>query len=117
MTQYLPEGIHIVADFYGVDSDILNDSNLLLTYLSQAAEVSGSTIISSNSHNFDPDGVTAFIILAESHISIHTYVSDKSAFIDVFTCGSHVNPELAIDYLEEVLLPDKVNKQLIYRGK
>jgi len=56
-----------------------------------------------NSHKFEPQGVTVVAMLAESHISIHTWPEKGMAVCDVFTCGDHTTPESGVEYLQMVL--------------
>ena len=60
---------------------------------------SGPLLISSLTNRFEPQGVTGLALLAESHISIHTWPESGYAAIDVFTCGDHTMPEKACQFL------------------
>jgi S-adenosylmethionine decarboxylase len=113
--QYSTKGIHCVADFWGVDFNLLNNEKLLQEELQKAAIKCGATVLKVISHEFQPNGVTVLVMLSESHITIHTYPDKGFAGIDCYTCGSP-NPSVAIDYLVEVLKPKKVNSRLITRG-
>ena len=64
-----------------------------------AAQLAESTLLDISSHKFDPNGVTAIALLAESHISIHTWPELHMAVCDVFTCGEHTSPASAASYM------------------
>lgn len=94
-----PLGIHLIAEFYGCSG--VDDPDLVQTKMVEAAVASGATVLQANVHNFgDGFGVTCVVLLAESHISIHTWPEYEYAAIDVFVCGSKANPQAAVDYLE-----------------
>jgi S-adenosylmethionine decarboxylase len=63
----------------------------------------GATLLQLISHRFDPQGVTGLALLAESHLSIHTWPESGYAAVDVFTCGDHTMPELACNELVQAL--------------
>ena len=93
---------------------ILNDESLLIEIITEAINKAEATLLSVASHKFTPQGVTIVALLSESHLSIHTWPEDKSAAIDVFTCGNS-KPELAIDYMIEKLKAFKFNNRCIER--
>lgn len=86
---------HLMMELYGVNKDLLDNPKQLQHIIENTCQCAGFTLLSYNSHKFEPQGVTAFGILSESHISIHTYPDKNSAFLDVMTCGN-TNPEDAI---------------------
>lgn len=92
-------GKHCILELYRANSDKLNDEAFVRESLAEAARVSHATLLDIKTHPFVPHGVTGFALLAESHISIHTWPEHGYAAVDVFTCGTHTDPELACDYL------------------
>jgi len=80
-------GCHYILDINNADPDTLNDEEYLKELLEAAAIVSGCTVVQTISHKFSPQGVTAISLLAESHMSIHTWPERGEAAVDVFTCG------------------------------
>ena len=90
---------HCVAELYKADSDKLNDEAFVRQALISAAELAGATLIDVKTHAFEPQGITGFALLAESHISIHTWPEHRFATVDAFTCGETTDPELACSYL------------------
>lgn len=108
-------GAHVLADFWGCQFEKLDDAELLLRSLREAAKNANMTILGEESFKFSPQGFTGLLLLSESHISIHTYPESGYAAIDVFTCGGGMTQK-AIDYLKEVLQPTHVKEIVIRRG-
>ena len=92
---------HILFELRGCPSELLNDSEFVVLALQIAASRSKSRIVGVNCHEFKPQGVTAIAILAESHISIHTWPEKGLAMCDIFTCGVDATPELAVEYMSK----------------
>jgi len=84
-----------------------------LYILKRAAEVSGATVIPKKSivHVFPGGGFSALVMLAESHISIHTWPEQDRAIIDIFTCGNHTDPQKGAKYLVEKTKPRYIISQ------
>jgi S-adenosylmethionine decarboxylase len=114
--EYSTFGRHVAVDTWGVDFDKLNDSEWLQAQLVEAAEVSGATVLSVQSKQFEPQGATVLVLLSESHLSIHTYPERGFAAIDCYTCGETVDPQVAIDYLVDVLKPETTHAKKLIRG-
>jgi S-adenosylmethionine decarboxylase len=81
------------------DREILNNAKRLREILRKAAEEAGATVIRVFCHEFNPKGVTGVALLAESHLTIHTWPEEGYAAADIFTCGQHTDPQLAVQYL------------------
>jgi S-adenosylmethionine decarboxylase len=111
-----PSGSHLLADFYGVDADKLTSSAIIDRLLRQGAEAAGARILHSHFHSFgDAMGVTGVLLLAESHISIHTWPEYGFAAADIFMCGE-AQPMLALQVIEQALQPQSRVVQTIARG-
>jgi S-adenosylmethionine decarboxylase len=108
-------GAHVLADFWGCQFEKLDDAELLMNSLRQAAKVAKMTILGEESFKFNPQGFTGILLLSESHISIHTYPEQGYAAVDVYTCGDGMT-EKAIDYLKEILQPTQVKEMQVRRG-
>lgn len=96
-------GRHCILELYDCPSSLLDDQAFIQSTLRQAATVAQSTLLGELSHKFEPQGVTALVLLAESHISIHTWPESGYAAVDVFTCGEHTCPDQACEYIAEQL--------------
>ena len=94
---------HLLLELYRCDSEKLNDESFLRCTLNRAAKLANATVLNLISNKFEPQGVTAIALLAESHISIHTWPESNYSAVDIFTCGQNMLPELASQYLIEAL--------------
>jgi S-adenosylmethionine decarboxylase len=111
-----PSGQHLLADFYGVDAALLTSSAAIDRLLRAGAEAAGACILHSHFHSFgDALGVTGVVLLAESHISIHTWPEFGFAAADIFMCGD-AQPQLALQVIELALQPQSRVVQTIARG-
>ncbi len=97
-------GRHCILELYQCDHGKLNDEAFIRTTITSAAKIAGATLINLVTHSFKPQGVTGLALLAESHISIHTWPEIGYAAIDVFTCGDHTMPEKACKLLSNYFL-------------
>ncbi len=95
--------IHILFTLKGCPFGFLDDEAHIRNVLANAAQLSKSTLLNISSHKFDPYGVTAIVLLADSHISIHTWPENGMAVCDVFTCGEHTNPRCGATYMYEAM--------------
>jgi len=96
-------GRHLLVEFYGCDSKLLNDEKKLKAILETAADKCKATRIKTLFHKFNPQGISGIVIIAESHISIHTWPEYNVASVDIYTCGEVINPWDAFKYLEKEL--------------
>lgn len=80
-------GYHLLAEFTGCDPASLADLERVTAAMLGAAKASGATIITHNFHHFSPHGVSGAVIIAESHLAIHTWPEHAFAAVDFFTCG------------------------------
>ena len=107
-------GRHVIADLHDVSAELLGSIDFWKEILIDGAKKSGATVLSDHFHHFgDGYGLTGVIVLAESHISIHTWPEKNYAAIDVFMCGK-CDPEVAVDHITS-RLNSIVKKDLIYR--
>ena len=94
---------HILFTLKGCPYGLLDDEAHIRNVLANAAQLSESTLLDISSHKFQPHGVTAVALLAESHISIHTWPVNGMAVCDVITCGEHTNPRSGATYMYEAM--------------
>ncbi len=109
------KGYHIMLDIFGVDGRMLDDPDFLMQLMKKACEGAGMKVIKGEFHKFNPQGVTAFYILAESHISIHTWPEKGSAALDIYYCGEREAVEKVSEILVSSLSPKKIRKNMIER--
>jgi len=109
-------GRHLLIELKDCNRAILNDPGYLRECLCETAEQIGATIVNQAFHQFSPHGVSGVVVIAESHISIHTWPEHSYAAVDVFTCGDTIDPEDAIDILVKKLEAKDVSYVEMKRG-
>ncbi len=107
---------HLLLELYRCDCEKLNDESFLRCALNRAAKLANATVLNLMSNKFEPQGVTAIALLAESHISIHTWPESNYSAVDIFTCGQNMMPELASQYLIESLMAKEHSLLVINRN-
>ncbi len=108
-------GTHLLVDLWGASN--LDAPDFIDTTLRQAALAAGATILHSHFHHFTPNGgVSGVVVLAESHMSIHTWPERSFAAVDVFMCGN-CDPARAIPVLQEAFQPSRVDVNEERRGR
>ncbi|QGP80378.1 adenosylmethionine decarboxylase [Sphingobium sp. CAP-1] len=109
------DGRHLLADLHGCP--ILDDAGLIERALRAAADSAGATVIGLHLHHFgEGQGVTGVALLAESHMSIHSWPERDYAAVDIFLCGARHDPAAALRTLVQHLAPARVVETLIRRG-
>ncbi len=107
---------HLLLELYKCDFEKLNDESYLRCTLNKAAKLANATVLNLISNKFEPQGVTAIALLAESHISIHTWPESNYSAVDIFTCGQNMTPELASQYLIKSLIAKEHSLRVIERN-
>lgn len=109
-------GTHLLIELYGCDAEKLNDARQIESAMKEAAQASGATIVSSHANLFNPHGVSAVVIIAESHLTIHTWPEHRYAALDVFTCGETVKPWVIKTVMEQALMANRCSAMELRRG-
>ena len=107
---------HLLLELYKCDYEKLNDESFLRCTLNRAAKLAKATVLNLISNKFEPQGVTAIALLAESHISIHTWPESHYSAIDIFTCGQNMMPKLASQHLIEALKAEEHFLRVVKRN-
>ena len=107
---------HLLLELYRCDSEKLNDESFLGCTINRAAKLAKAKVLNLMSYKFEPQGVTAIALLAESHISIHTWPEANYSAADIFTCGQNMLPDLASQYLIEALKAEEHFLRVIERN-
>ena len=94
---------HILFTLKGCSAVLLDDESYIRDVIYHTSVQCNSTLLALNSHKFSPQGVTCVAMLAESHISIHTWPELGMAVCDVFTCGEHTDPQKGVEYLYSIM--------------
>lgn len=109
-------GRHILVEFTGCNSDIMNDVFQIEQSMIQAAKDAGATVIQSSFHHFSPYGVSGVVVIQESHLAIHTWPEYQYAAVDLFTCGESVDPWVSFDILRKAFQAQNYSALEMYRG-
>ena len=107
---------HFLLELYKCDYEKLNDESFLRCTLNRASKLANATVLNLISNKFEPQGVTAIALLAESHISIHTWPESNYSAVDIFTCGKNMSPENASRYLIEAFNAQEHSLRIIERN-
>ena len=109
-------GTHLLIEMQNCDKEALNDLGFLRDAMVSAAIDCGAMVMGESFHYFSPQGVSGVVVIAESHLSIHTWPEYGYAAIDIFTCGTSVEPEKAAEALIEKLGAKNHSLMEIQRG-
>jgi S-adenosylmethionine decarboxylase len=115
MTAPIPTGTHLIADLYGCTG--LADIALVERALRGAVDAAGATLLDLRLHGFGEElGVTGVALLAESHLSIHTWPEHGYAAVDIFLCGEQHDLDAALATLRHSFTATRCEEQRIARG-
>jgi S-adenosylmethionine decarboxylase len=107
-------GVHLIVDLH--EADGLDDIDLIEETLRRCTDAARATLLHIHLHHFHPNGVSGVAVLAESHISIHTWPDARYAAVDVFMCGS-ADPDACVPVLREAFKASRVEVNEILRGR
>jgi S-adenosylmethionine decarboxylase len=108
-------GRHLIAEFYGCNPDILDDTERVRADMLSAANAVGATVVGEVFHRFSPQGVSGSVVIAESHLSIHTWPETGYVAVDIYTCGG-LDPRPGFRHLGIALQASSCRVQEIVRG-
>ncbi len=109
-------GRHLLVEFYGCDVGILNKATTVKELMEEAARAARATVVDSFVHQFSPFGVSGVVVIAESHLTIHTWPEYGYAAVDLFTCGEDVDPWKCYYFLHEALKAKNATTIELRRG-
>ena len=109
-------GRHLILELWGCDAEHINSIEVIERAITQTIEACGATLLDLRVYPFTPIGVTGVAILAESHVMIHTWPEHGYAAVDIFTCGQHTDPNLAVPVLRRYFSPERVQVMEMNRG-
>ena len=109
-------GRHLLIELQDCDKEVLNDLSFIREAMLTAAVDCGATVMGESFHRFSPQGVSGVVVIAESHLSIHSWPEHGYAAIDIFTCGTTVVPEKAAEVLIDKLGAKAHSQMEIQRG-
>ena len=109
-------GRHIIAELSGCRLDYLENIDFIRKMIVEAALAAGAEVREVAVHKFSPQGVTGVVVIAESHLSVHTWPEVGYAAVDIYTCGDRTTPERACEYIADQLEARDVFISEIKRG-
>jgi len=110
------QGRHVLAELSGCPARLLDDAARLQQLLCDCARQGGATVVSAHFHHFSPQGVSGVVIIAESHITIHSWPEFGYAAVDVFTCGHAEVAERVMQLISTALQAAEVKQTSFERN-
>ena len=105
-----------MLEMTGCHAGLLDDAEAISKFMIEAAKKANATVLGHSFHKFSPQGVSGVVVIAESHLSIHTWPEFEYAAVDVFTCGDRAMPQQAAEWLIEAFSPARHELREIPRG-
>ena len=109
-------GRHMLLELFDCDPDAINSLDIVKTSMVEAAKRAQATIVDVIFHEFNPFGISGVVVIAESHLAIHTWPEYRYAAIDVFSCGETLQPQVAVEHLVEQLGAARTSVVELQRG-
>ncbi len=109
-------GRQILVEFYECDSELLKDKDYIANAMLEACKIGLATIVAHTFHSFSPFGVSGVVVIAESHVAIHTWPEYGYAAVDIFTCGETIEPWKLFHHLKNALKSKHASKMELKRG-
>lgn len=108
-------GRHLIAEYYECRRGTLDEVSTVKQAMIDAANAIGATVLGENFHQFEPHGVSGTVVIAESHLSIHTWPENGYVAVDIYTCGG-LDPRVGFELLRQRLGAGGCRVQEIVRG-
>ena len=109
-------GTHLLLELKDCDPKILNNLDKVRNAMDFAAKKAKATIVDVSFHEFNPFGISGMVVMAKSHLSIHTWPEYNYAAVDIFTCGKLIKPKVAANCLVRKLKSKDHSSKKIRRG-
>lgn len=109
-------GRHLILETWGCCMEIIDSVDVVKGILIKATESAKATLVEVVCHRFSPYGVTGVAILAESHISVHTWPEYGYAAVDIFMCGNTINPQHAASFITQAFHAQETSLLELKRG-
>ncbi|HHE47182.1 MAG TPA: adenosylmethionine decarboxylase [Bacteroidetes bacterium] len=110
-------GHQLMVEYYGCSPELLNDKAHIRGAMLEAASATGATVVGEVFHGFSPHGISGVVVIAESHLAIHTWPEYGYAALDLFTCGDVVDPYKGFDLLRRELGAVRFEVREFFRGR
>jgi len=109
-------GRHLLLELFDCDFDAISNLDTVKSALVEAAKRAHATIVDVVFHEFNPFGISGVVVIAESHLSIHTWPEHRYAAVDIFSCGDVLEPEVAANYLVDQFGAERTAVVEVQRG-
>jgi S-adenosylmethionine decarboxylase len=109
-------GRHLLLELFDCDFDAISTLETVKGALVEAAKRAHATIVDVVFHEFNPFGISGVVVIAESHLSIHTWPEHRYAAVDIFSCGDVLKPEVAANYLVDQFGAERTSVVELQRG-
>ncbi len=106
----------MLLELFDCDAQVINSLETVKGALVEAAKRARATIVDVVFHEFNPFGISGVVVIAESHLSIHTWPEYRYAAVDIFSCGDVLKPDVAADYLVEQFGAERASIVELQRG-
>ncbi len=111
-----PDGIHYFMEFFGCDSQQIDTIDFWKDILPRSVEGTNVKILHDYFYKFEPQGITAFLLLSASHISMHSWPEYGYVACDVFACGEEKDTDTIVNHLSEYIPHAQVKINKVIRG-
>ena len=109
-------GRHLLLELHDCSAEVLHSLESVKTAMVEAAKRAEATIVDVVFHEFNPFGISGVVVIAESHLSIHTWPEYRYAAVDIFSCGETLKPSEAASYLVEQFQASRASCVEVKRG-
>jgi len=109
-------GTHLLIEFYNCDKKVLDDEKSIERLFIKAAQKAKATVVEQVFHKFSPHGVSGVVVISESHLAVHTWPEYGYAAVDVFTCGTEIDPWIAQQVIRDGLKAESSTAMEMKRG-
>jgi S-adenosylmethionine decarboxylase len=109
-------GRHLLLELFDCAPDAIDSLESVKGALVEAAKRAQATIVDVVFHEFNPFGISGVVVIAESHLSIHTWPEYRYAAVDIFSCGDGLKPDVAASYLVEQFAAERASVVELQRG-
>jgi S-adenosylmethionine decarboxylase proenzyme len=116
MKTHRPFAVHMLVELHGCKAELLDDPAALKQLLLEAVRRGQGTIVTDVFHTFNPHGVSGVIVIAESHVAIHTWPEHGYAAVDIFSCGTKLNHGVIRDWIAAGMGASDVECRELTRG-
>jgi S-adenosylmethionine decarboxylase proenzyme len=107
---------HTLLEYHGCNAECLKQARVVKKILCHAVLEGGGTIVKAVFHNFNPHGVSGVVVIAESHVTIHTWPEHDYAAVDIFSCSAKLDHKVIRNQLKRDLAARKVSQKTFPRG-